>query len=111
MAEIKLRTDCWFQLHHVGAQYSQRTSEFSLAESRCADTGNNDSGVLQQSVRGVEPACVVVSEMALFHMKPRASPAATNLTAGKTPLEGSADLPTSGNFRGILLSGRRVIFK
>ena len=65
------------KLHHVGAQYSvlslvttscvkieyfantsvknQRTSELSVAESKCADTDASDSGILQRSLRTVEP--------------------------------------------------------
>ena len=64
-----------FQLHHMGAQYSllspvttcvkigycahpsvrnRRASEFSFVDSRCADTGTNDPGILQRSVRSVE---------------------------------------------------------
>ena len=107
-------TACWFQLHHVGAQYSvlslvttscveigyfantsvknQRTSELSLAESKCADTDTYDSGILHRSLRSVEPVCFPASHKALSQIEPRGSLAATVLTNGKTLPEGSADL-------------------
>ena len=84
---------------------NQRTSELSLAES------NNDSGILQRSLRSVEPVCFPASHRALSHMKPRGSLVATVLTEGKTPLEGRADLEFlhQANRRGILPS-RWVVF-
>ena len=92
---------------------NQRTSELSFAESKCADKGTNDSGILQRSLRSVEPVCFPASHRALLHMKPRGSLAATVLTEGKTLLEGSADLEIShqANRRGILPSGRGVIYQ
>ena len=51
---------------------NQRTSKFTFAESKCADTGTNDTGILQRSVRGLEPVCFATSHKAFFHMKPRA---------------------------------------
>ena len=36
---------------------NQRTLELSLAESKCDDTGTNDSGILQLSLGNVEPVC------------------------------------------------------
>ena len=62
---------------------NQRTSELSFAESKCADTGTNDSGILQRSLRSVEPVCFPASHRALSHMKLRGSLAATVLTEGK----------------------------
>ena len=58
----------------------QRTSEFSLAESKCADTGTNNFGILQRSLRSV--------------------------AEGKTPPVGSADFEIlhHANRRGILPS-------
>ena len=50
---------------------NKRTSEFSVAKSKWADTGTNDSGILQRSLRSVEPVCFASSHMAFFHMKPR----------------------------------------
>ena len=83
-------TASWLQLRHVGAQYSvlspvttfrvriglfahpsvsnQRTSEFSLTESKCADTGSYNTGILQRIVRNVEPVCFAASHKAFFHM-------------------------------------------
>ena len=52
---------------------NQRTSELSFAESKCADTGTNDSGILQRSLRSVEPVFFPASHRALSHMKPRGS--------------------------------------
>ena len=45
---------------------NQRSSEFSFAESKCADTGTNDPGILERSVRSVEPVCFATSPKALF---------------------------------------------
>ena len=85
---------------------NRRVSEFSLAESWCADTGTNDTGILQRSVRGVEPLCFATSHKALFHMKQRASPTAAKLAVVWTLLGGSADrgCPHHANIRGILPS-------
>ena len=44
----------------------QRTSELSFAESQCADAGTNDSGILQRSLKSVEPVCFPASHRALF---------------------------------------------
>ena len=71
---------------------NQRTSELSFAEPKCADTGTNDSGILQRSLRSVEPVCFLASHRALSHMKPRGSLAANFLTKFITLPEGSADL-------------------
>ena len=71
---------------------NQRTSELSFAESKCADTGTNDSGILQRSLRSVEPVCFPASYRALSHMKPRRSLTATALAEGTTQLKDSADL-------------------
>ena len=70
----------------------QRTSELSFAESKCADTGTNDSDILQRSLRSVEAVCFPASHRALSHMETRGSLAATVLTEGTRLLEGSADL-------------------
>ena len=50
---------------------------------------------------------IATSHKALFHLKPRASPTAAELTVSKTPPEGSADLgfPHQANRGGILPSG------
>ena len=71
---------------------TKRNSELSFAESKFADTGTDDSGILQRSLRSVEPACFPASHRALSHMKPRGSLAATVVTKGKTQPEGNADL-------------------
>ena len=92
---------------------NQRTSGLSCAESKCADTGTNDSGILQRSLRSVEPVCFPASHRALLHMKPRGSLAATVLTKGKTLPEGSADFEKlhQANRRSIWPSGREVLFQ
>ena len=54
--------------------------------------GNNDTGILQRSVRSVEPVCFATSHEALFHMKPRGCLTATGLTEAKTLPEGSETL-------------------
>ena len=84
-----------------------------IRRSKCADTGTNDSGIHQRSLRSVEPVCFPASHRALSHMKPRQSLAATFLAKSKTLPEGSADLEIShqANGRGILPSGRGVIFQ
>ena len=53
---------------------------------------DNDTGILQRSVRSVDPVCFATSHKAPSHMKPRGSLTATVLTEGKTLPEGSADL-------------------
>ena len=75
--------------------------------------GNDGTGILQRSARGVEPLCFPASHKALFHMKPRGFPTAAVLTEGKTLPEGRADLgcPHQANVRGILPSARRCIWK
>ena len=74
--------------------------------------GNNDTGILQRSVRSVESMCFATRHRALFHMKPRGSLAATVLTEGKTLPEDSADLEQlhHADRRGILPSEREVFF-
>ena len=52
---------------------TKRTSEMSFAESKCADTGTNDSGILPRSLRSVEPVCFPASHRALLHVGPRGS--------------------------------------
>ena len=91
----------------------QRTSELSFAESKCADTSTNDSGILQRSLRSVEPVCFAASHRALSHMKPRGSLAATVLTESKTPLESSAALEIlhQANRGGIFAFRAGVIFQ
>ena len=84
---------------------NQRSTRSSLAESLCADMGNNDTGILQRSVRSVEPVCFAASRKALFHMKLHGSLTATVPTERT---EGSADLEFlhQARRRGILQSER-----
>ena len=44
---------------------NQRTSEFSFAESKCADTGTTNRGILLRSVRNV-PVCFATSHKAAW---------------------------------------------
>ena len=53
---------------------------FSLERSLCADMGNNDTGILLRSARGVEPLCFPCSHKALFHMNPCGFPTAAVFT-------------------------------
>ena len=102
----------WVICTHASVK-NQRTSEFSFAESKCADTGTNDPDILQRSVRSVERVCLATSHMALFHVIPRVSLEATVLAKGRTLPEGSADLEFLhlANGKGMLTSERWVIFQ
>ena len=71
-------------LHNLPSE-TKELQNFSFAESQCADTGTNDTGILQRMSEAWSLCALpqATKHKGLFHMKPRASPAATELTVSK----------------------------
>ena len=88
---------------------NQRTLEFPFENSKCADTGTNDSGILQRS-EACSLCTLLQYKMDLFHMKPRVSLKATVLTKGKILPEGSAnhEISHQANESGMLPFGAGI---